>query len=72
MKLVVAEVQAGVDGLVGLKVNVDLLLLPLVGKDGAAVDDETILGHPVVKLELLLGRSDGTEHRETIHAVLDV
>ena len=38
MELVVAEVEGGVDGLEGLKVNVDFLLLALLCHNGAAVD----------------------------------
>ena len=44
MELVVTEVERGVDGLEGLEVDVDLLLLALVRDDGAAVDDQTVGG----------------------------
>lgn len=72
MELRVAEVKRGVDRLVGLEVNVDLLLLPFLGQDGTTEDDETILRHSVVELELLLGRGDGAQNGESIHTVLDV
>ncbi len=39
MKLVVTEVEGGVDRLEGLEVNIDLLLLPLLCDYCAAVDD---------------------------------
>jgi hypothetical protein len=42
MKFVVAKVQRGVDGLEGLKVDVDLALLSFRGDDFTAVDNETI------------------------------
>lgn len=45
----------------GLKVKVNLLLLALIGKDGAAVNDQTVGRNPVVKLEATLGRGDGGE-----------
>jgi hypothetical protein len=42
VELVVAEVQRGVDGLEGLKVDVDLAFLAFGGDDFAAIDDEAI------------------------------
>lgn len=42
MELVVTEVERGVDGLEGLKVNVDLALLALGGDDFTTVDNEAI------------------------------
>jgi len=55
-----------------LKVEVDLLLLALVGEDGTAVDDESVGWDLVVELETLLGRGDGGQNRETVDARLDV
>ena len=72
MELVVTQIQRGVDRLEGLEINVDALLLALVGNDRAAVDDQPVLGTLVVQLETLLRRSDGTQHRQTVHARLDV
>ena len=45
VKLVVAEIQRGVDGLERLKVDVDHLLLALVRQNGATVDNEAIVGN---------------------------
>lgn len=45
MKLVVTQVKGVVDGLEGLKVNVDALLLAVIRHDGASVQDQTIGGH---------------------------
>ena len=56
MELVVTEVERGVDGLEGLEVDVDLLLLALVRDDGAAVDDQTVGGD--------LGRRGGRRCRK--------
>ena len=39
MKLVVAEVEGRVDGLEGLKVNVNLLLFALISHNCTTVDD---------------------------------
>lgn len=44
VEFVVAKVQRRVDGLEGLKVNVDLLLLAIVSHDCAAVDHEAVGG----------------------------
>ena len=49
-----------VDGSVGLKVEVDLLLLSLVGEDGSDVEDETVGRHSVVQLETRLGGTGTT------------
>ena len=45
MELVVAQVQGGVDGLEGLKVNVQLLLLAVLSHDGPSVHHQTIGRH---------------------------
>jgi len=66
VELVVAEVEGGVDGLEGLKVNVHATLLSLVGHDGAAVEDETVLGALVVQLETLLGGGDGWKRAKRV------
>jgi len=44
VELVIAKIERCVDGLEGLKVDVDLFLLAFVRDDGAAVDNETIVG----------------------------
>ena len=54
MELVVAKVERCVDGFEGLEVDVDLLLLALLGDDGAAVDDEAHGRHLGVQLESVL------------------
>jgi len=40
MELIVAQVERRVNRLERLEVDVDLFLLPLVGDNGAAVDDQ--------------------------------
>ena len=45
MKLVVTEIEGGVDRLEGLEVDIDLLLLPLLCHYCAAVDDLTTQSH---------------------------
>jgi len=40
VELIVAQVERRVDRLERLEVDVDLFLLPLVGDNGAAVDDQ--------------------------------
>lgn len=42
MKLVVAQIQGGIDGLEGLEVDVDLPLLALGGDNFTAVNDQPI------------------------------
>lgn len=72
MKLVVTEVERGVDGLERLEVDVDPALLALAGDDFAAVDDEAIGRDTGVEFEALLSRSDGREDGETVHAGFDI
>ena len=62
VKLVVAKVEAGVDGLEGLKVDVDLLLLALLSDNSAGVHNKAIGGAFGVKLEALLGGCDGSKN----------
>ena len=62
VELVITKIKRGVDGLERLKINVDFLLLALLGDDGAAVDDETIGGDLGVELESVLYRGDGAQH----------
>ena len=45
VEFVVAEVQGGVDGLEGLEVNVELLLLAIICHHCACVDDQPIGWH---------------------------
>jgi hypothetical protein len=61
VKLVVAEIERGVDGLEGLKVKVDFFLFALVSQDGATIYDEAVGRGPVVELEPLLCRRDGSQ-----------
>ena len=72
VKFVVAEVQRGVDGLEGLKVDVDFLLLALVRDDRAAVDDQSVRGHLGVELEAVLHGGDGAQHGQPVHSTFDV
>lgn len=57
MELVVTEIQRCVDWLVGLKVDIDFLLLSRFRDDGTAVDHESVRRATVVQLELVLVRS---------------
>ena len=59
VKLVVTQIQRRVDGLEGLKVNIQLLLLAIVGHNSARVYDQSIWRNFIVQLEPLLSRSDG-------------
>jgi hypothetical protein len=63
VEFVVAEVQGGVDGLEGLEVDVDFLLLAVVCHDSACVHDEPIGRDSVVELQALLCGGDGAEDR---------
>ena len=72
MELVVAQVERGVDGLERLKVDVDLLFLPLVRDDGPAVNDQAVRGAPVVQFQALLGGGDRAEDGEPVDAGLNV
>ena len=64
MELVIAQVEGGVDGFEGLEVDVDLLLLPLLGHDGPAVDDEPVGRDLGVQFESVLDRGNSTEYRQ--------
>lgn len=72
MELVVAEVQGGVDGLEGLKVNVDLSFLAFLGQDFTTVNHQSIGRHFVVELETVLGRSNGGQDGLSVDTRLDV
>ena len=72
MEFVVAEVERSVDRLEGLKVDVDLLLLALVGDDGSAVNDEAVGRNLGVELEPVLDRGDGAQDRQPVDSGLDV
>ena len=72
MKLVVAQVQRGVDWFERLEVDVDLALFSFRRNDFAAVDDQPIRRNFVVELKTLLGGRDGREHRQTVDARFDV
>jgi len=72
VELVVAKVQRGVDGLEGLEVDVDLSLLSFRGNDFTTVDDKTVRGDLVVKLQTLLSRGNGRQNGQTVDTRLDV
>lgn len=44
MELVVTEIKRSVDGLEGLKVNIDFLFFPLISNNSATINYETIGG----------------------------
>lgn len=66
VELVVTQVERRVDGLEGLKVDIDLLLLAVVGHDRAAVDDEAVGRDLGVELEPLLSGCNCAEHRQPV------
>ena len=66
------EGNVRIDGLAGFKVEGDLLLFAFVGKNSADKKYEAVRWDAVVQFETLLGTGDGSKHRETIHARLDV
>ena len=72
VELVVAEVQARVDRLERLEVDVELLLLAVVGHHGPRVEHEPVGRHLRVELEPLLRRRDRSQDRLPVDAVLDV
>lgn len=72
VELVVAEIQGGVDGFEGLKVNVDLALLAFRGQNFATVDNKSIGRDLVVELQSLLGRCDGRKDGLSVDTRLDV
>ena len=72
MEFVVTKVEGGVDGLEGLKINIDLLLLTFSSKNFTTVDDKTVLGNAVVKLKSLLCGSNGGKNRQSVDSGLNV
>ena len=72
VELVVAQVERRVDGFERFEIDIDFLLLAVVGDDGPAVDDETVGRHFVVQLEPLLDRRDGRQDGESVDAGFDV
>ncbi len=46
VELVITQVERGVDGLERLEIDVDLLLLALLGHDGTTVHNKAIGRHP--------------------------
>lgn len=72
MKLVVTQVQGSVNGPEGLEVERDFLLFTIVVDDGSRVEDETVGGDFVVKLQPLLSGGDGGEDGLAVDAGLDV
>ena len=61
-----------IDWLVRLEVEGNFLFLAFIRQDRADEQHQTVRGHPVVQLETLLGRGDGSEHGETVNPGLDV
>mmetsp|Transcript_13143 Transcript_13143/g.55199 ORF Transcript_13143/g.55199 Transcript_13143/m.55199 type:complete len:508 (+) Transcript_13143:683-2206(+) len=72
VELVVAHVQRRVDGLEGLEVDVQLLLLALIRQHGAAVNQQAVRRHAAVPLQARLRGADGVKHGLPVHARLDV
>jgi hypothetical protein len=55
-----------------LEIERHLLLLSLVRQDRSYEEHQPVRRYPVVELETLLRRSDGSEDGETVHSGLDV
>ena len=72
MEFIVTEVERSVDGLEGLKVDIDPPLLSFRSDDLTTVHDQTIGWNFGVELEALLGRGDGRENRQSVNSRLDV
>mmetsp|Transcript_9829 Transcript_9829/g.18360 ORF Transcript_9829/g.18360 Transcript_9829/m.18360 type:complete len:233 (+) Transcript_9829:1300-1998(+) len=72
MELVVTEIERGVNGLEGFKVDVHFLLFTIIRHNSTRVHDKTIRRNLVVKLQPLLSRSDSREHRKPIDTRLDI
>lgn len=72
MEFIIAEVEGGVDGFEGLKIDVYLALFAFGGDYFAAVDDKAVRGNFVVEFKALLGGCDGGEDGEAVDAGLDV
>eukprot|EP01139_Manchomonas_bermudensis_P004802 Amastigsp_a174357_3920.p2 type:complete len:189 gc:universal Amastigsp_a174357_3920:590-24(-) len=68
----VAHVKRGIDWSERLDVDRDLLLLAVLRNHGPAEDHKPVRPDLGVQLELRLARGDRREHRETVHARLDV
>ena len=61
-----------VNGLMGLEIERDLLLLTFVGQDCTDEENEAIRRDTVVQLETLLCGRDGRKHRESVDTRFDV
>jgi hypothetical protein len=72
VELVVTQVERGVDGLEGLKVDVNLALLSFRSDNFTTVDDQAIRRDLVVQLETLLGGGNSGQDGQTVHTRLDV
>ena len=66
VKFVVTEVEGGIYGLEWLEVDVDLAFFSFRCNDFAAVDDKSVGGYFGVKLQSLLGGSDGRQDRKSV------
>ena len=72
VKLVVTQIERGVDRLEGLEVDVNLSLLSFRRDDFTTVDDQAIRRHLVVQLETLLCGGNGRQDGESVDSGLDV
>lgn len=66
VKLVVAEVQGGVDRLERFKVNVNFLLLAFLSHNGATVHNQTIGGYCKDKEKILQGCSNTSIFKDCV------
>ena len=65
VEFVVAQVQRRVNRFEGLEGYRELLLLALVGHDGAAVQHQAVLGDLCEELQFLLSRCDSSQHGQS-------
>jgi len=72
VKLVVTEVQRGVDWLERLEINVDFSFFALGCQDFTAIDDKAVRWNLAVEFEPLLSGGNGGEDAKTVDARLDV
>ena len=72
VELVVAEIQVTADGLEGLNVESELLLLAVLSQNGAGEEHETVRGDTVDELQAAERSSNSTLDRELVSVRLDV
>lgn len=62
VELVITQIQGSIDGLEGLKVNIDLLFLSLSSNNCTTVNHKTVVRDARIQLEPLLCGGNGSKH----------